>query len=609
MRLILIIALLLIGADTVVAQNQPENLTERFRLADQYQRSGQLDRAVTILEDLLAEAPHSQPIFDRLRTAYLSVNRFDDAIQLVEDRMASTSRTPALLAELGSIHFSAGRPDDARILWEEAERVGAGSQQTYRLLHNVYFRNRLWEDARDVLLTAREGLGLPGAFGVELAELYGRTNQFTESVQEWVMLLEEDPSRLNFVQSRLGRLIEVGDTGDVYRRELDRLIRRDPSQLTIRRLAGWLAAETGDFEDGLNHFRAIDRLGQESGESLFAFAESALQADALDVAQQAYDIILENHPDSPTAPATLLSSALLFEKRAEDAGEYLRPGPFSEEALNRYNQFRTDFGHHPAAPTATLRLANLYRDVFRDFEEAETLLRDLLELNLARNTRADIQLELGELLIRQGRLTHARAVLRQVDADQRTGDRAENARLALAELDFFDGNFEAAHSRVRAMHRNPATNVANNAIDLRLLISEHTGPDSLSQALRIFARSELLQRQYQLEEALETLDTLFTSHSTHQIIPIAHFRRAEALRSLLRPDEAVAELDILISSFPESHLVDRSLFLRAEIHERDREDYRAALDDYTELLTKYPGSPLAPEARSRARMLHNSHPL
>lgn len=609
MRLILIIAFLLTGTASVSAQVNSDNMTERFRLADQYQRAGQLDRAVTVLEDLLAEAPSSTPVFDRLRNAYLSANRFDDAIRLIEERMTLGGRTPALLAELGSAYFSAGQPDEARTVWNEALQVGTGSPQTYRVLYTVYFRNRLWEDARDVLLEGRERLRQPGLFGLELAELFGRTNQHVESLHEWVNLLEEDSSRISFVQSRMGRLLEQSEAGNVYRQELDRLIRRDPTRLSLRRLAGWMASETGDFAEGLNHIRAVDRLAQESGESLFSFAESALQAHALDEALQAYDIILENHQDSPTAPAALMSSALLFEKRAIDAGEHLQPGPFAEEARDRYVRFMTHYGHHAAAPTAILRLANLHRDVFRDFPEAETLLRNLLERQLTPNTRAEIQLELGELLIRQGRIAHARAAFRQVDADQRTGDRAERARLALAELDFFEGNFDASLSRAQAMHRNPATNVANNAIDMRLLISEHTGPDSLSSALRMFARSQLLQRQYLLEDALQTLDTLLQSYGGHSIIPIARYRRAEALRNLLRPEEAVAELSILIASFQESHLIDRSLFLRAEIHERDRDDYRAAFDGYTELLTRFPGSPLAPEARSRARIIQSRHAL
>ena len=75
------------------------------------------------------------------------------------------------------------------------------------------------------------------------------------------------------------------------------------------------------------------------------------------------------------------------------------------------------------------------------------------------------------------------------------------------------------------------------------------------------------------------------------------------LRALGRFDDALAVLTAFPEQFPDSYLADRSLFTVGEIHERDRGDAGRAMAAYADLLARYPGSLLAPEARARIRRL------
>jgi cellulose synthase operon protein C len=615
-----LLAVLLAFAPAGQAQGVPppppeaDGAAARFQLADAFIRQQQFDRAIAVLEDLLAEQPGAFPVFDRLKTAYLGARRYDDAARLVEGQMAHTGRTPVMFAELGAIHLAAGRRAEADAAWRQAVAAAPDHVQTYRTLYAVLVQQRLWEEARDALLEGRRRLRQQDLFRLELADLHARSGGYAEALEEWAAVLGEDPARFSFVQARMSRLLDQDGAAGAFREALDRLIRREPMRLPYRRLAAWLASETGAFDAALDHTRALDRLGQERGESLLAFAETAQQAGALDASGRAYDLLLELHADTPSGAMALLAAGRLAEARAREAGEEAAAArgeaeglPHYTRARERYAAFLEVHARHPAAPQAMQQLARLERDVFRDYDAAERLLAAALA-GVPPEASGPARLALGEVAILRGDLRRARLAFQQVESELRTGEPAERARLELALLDFYEGNHEMALARVEAMTRNTATDVANNAIDLRLLLSENQGPDSLSTPLRQFAQAELLHRQRRPAEALAALDGLIAQHAEHALADELHFRRGQALRTLGRSREAHAVLAALPEQFPESYLADRALFVAAEVQERDLADPDAAATAYTRFLVRYPGSLLAPEARARARRLRGDRP-
>ncbi len=591
-------------------QNAADPATAKFRLADAYLRAGQSERALALLEDLHAADPGSFAVYDKLKEAYVTVKQYDDALALIESRMQLTAPTPNLLAEAGRLHVLKGDLEAAERTWQAALDAAPDNPSTYRQVYAAEVEARLYEQARDVLLQGRERLGDPALYQVELADLYGRTNQHEEAMAEYAALLTADPQQLGFVQSRIGRLLEGDGAAPAFTAAVERLIRREPLVMPYRELAAWLYAETGDFAAALDATRALDRLRGEQGQSLYAFADAALNAEAYDEALQSYEIILERHGDGPIAPLALLSTALLYElrgqqhgERAFDAGGNRIPAADYDLALERYGAFLRQYPTHPSEPVALRRLAGLQKDVFRDYGQAEALLRDVLARFPNGPVAAQARLDLGEVALLRDDLGAARAAFTQVEESERIGESAELARLELARLEFYEGHFDMATTRAQAMNRNTATDVANDAIALKLLLSENSGPDSTSAALRTFARAQLLQRQQRPALALDAVDELLAAYPEHALADDAHFLRAEILRALGRFDDALALLTAFPEQFPDSYLTDRSLFTVGEIHERDRADPQAAMAAYADLLARFPGSLLAPEARARIRRL------
>src|SRR5690606_33533852 len=334
-------------------------------------------------------------------------------------------------------------------------------------------------------------------------------------------------------------LLEGEGAPEAFAAATARAVRQNPLSHPLRALDAWIALARGDYAAALDANTAIDRLQSEEGQSLYGFAEAAIVGGAYDEAERALAYVLERHPDGAMAPLALYARAGLVERRAEAAGERAfdgdgerRPAPLYEQALADYTDFAARFPQRPEAADALARAAELQRRVFRDYDAAEALLRDLAARPGDPARAGQARLDLGRVALQRGDLDAARAAFAQVEERLRIGPLAEQARLELARLDFYAGDFDGARARVEAMNENTATDVANDAIGLKLLLRETAGPDSLSTPRRLYARAALLDRRQRPADALAALDELAAAAPGHPLADEADFLRIQALRAL-----------------------------------------------------------------------------
>lgn len=604
-----VVTVLVAGVPDARAQAMDSTQVARFQLADAYLRAGQYDNAIGLLEDLYHASPGTYVFYDKLKQAYESVKRYDDAIALVDERLGQ-DRNPVLLSEKARLIYLGGDDQRAYETWDAALAALPGDQNTYRIVYQALLDVRQFERAIDVLARAREALADPTAFQADLAYLYSLTGQHEQAMTEYLNLLAANEQQLGFVRSRLSRFIEQEEALRSSIGATARAVRDAPLNRAYRELLGWLYIEDGRYAEALDAYRAIDRLEREEGQTLFGFAQIASDAAAYDVALEAYEEILSRHPDAPTAPQALIGVGYMHEQwgrhseeRAFDERGQRQPAPHFEKALETYRSFLRSYPNHPAYPEVLRRIGHLQQDVFFDLGEAESTLQEVLARYPNTDAANQAEFDLGRAAILRGNLEEARVRLTRLEERLHTGELAEQARYELALLHFYNGEFDAAQTLAEVMDVNTSTDVANDAIELKVVLIENKGPDSLNTPLRTYARARLLLRQRQAQTALDTLDTLLERVGNHPIADETRFLRATALREMGQARDAFEAFAEIPLTHPKSFLADRSLFEAAEIQERALNDRTGALETYARLLDQYPGSLLANEARLRIRRL------
>lgn len=585
----------------------------KFLLASTYMKSGQFERAIPVLEDLYADDPGTNAYFLRLKEAYSEMKRYADALHLVEQRIR-LGATPYLLAEKGALLIRMDEPDKAFAAWDEAIDLTPSRSLAYREVYRAMISVRMYEEAIDVLLRARRELDFPAAFRSELAELFSMTGRTAEAMSEYLEIVRESPDQQAYVRSRLTRMSE---NRDMYRDALpvvEQAVRKDPTNRPIRELAAWMYREAGSYDRALDANRAIDRLENEEGRVLFMFALNAADGQAFEYAFEALDDIVRWYPDSPTAVSAVLTRADLLNIMGELANESAFdekgnriPAEHFDAALATYRSFIQDYPADPRIPDVLWRMATLQLDHFHELGEAESLLKEIVATypQSDRTNRARYDLAVIQLL--RGDLGGARLSFDGLENELRIGELAERSRFEMALLAYYEGHFESALTLVDALDQNTSTDVANDAIELKVLIRENRGPDTLDTALRGYAKAELASRQRRYEESLVILDQLKLTFPSHPLIDEIGYRRAEALENLGRFKESQTAFEEVATEFPDSYLADRSLFAAARIYDEHLGDPAAAIEAYSNVLLRYPGTLLAPEIRSRIRKLRGDH--
>lgn len=583
-------------------QSDGERLA-RFQMAESYLRAGQIDRAIPLLEGVYAEDPSSFIYFDRLKQAYEDAKRYEEAVALIE-RHEAGAPSPPLRAEKARMIFLSGDDAGAYEVWEEAVNLAPESRGTYVAVYRSLVDARLLDRAIDVLSRARGVLG-DDAFRNDLGMLYMATGRYEDGIREQLAMLREDERRMNSIIGTLSRYSEQPEALAAATRVTEEAVREDPLVRGFRELLSWLYLETGNYHGALNESRAIDRLERQEGRVLLGFAQRAVNASAFEAAAEAYEDVIDRYGQTSIMPHALLGRATLHERWAQALEEQAAPteeiSTHIDRALDAYRMLAERFPSHPSYPQVRHAQGRLLLDGVGDLDAAAQAFRDVINRFPRSSEAGEAEFQLARIATLRGNLEDARIGFSRIVDEHRIGDLAERARMEVARVHFFRSEFEAARAMLDVLDVNTSTDVANDALELKVVILENRGPDSLNTALSRFASASLLAEQGRHQDALGDLDDLLNKFGRHGIADEARFLRARSLAELgLSVDAAEAFVEVA-AYHPNSHLADRALFEASILQYRRLNDPASAAQTLTRLLTEYPGSMFIQQARSLLR--------
>ena len=596
-----------ITAAPVHAQQSDSTQIRRFQRANTLERAGETEKAIALLEDLYDEAPQNTAFYRKLKDTYESVKRYDDALRLLEDRMGGSPTVP-YLTEKGRLQYLNGTIQTANETWDRAIRLAPQEAGTYRTVYETLIDLRHFRKAIDVLKAGREALDRAGAFRTELAYLYGLDGQFERAMQEYVRLLDNSPQRVNYVRNRLETFVEQDQGIAASIEVLQETVRESPLNLAYRQLLAWLHMEQNDYAAAYDVYRAIDRLQEKEGTVLYTFAQKAADAQQYDVATQAAEVVLERYPDAKVAPNVQKALGDFYRKWAEletDTTSAAQDSARYDQARTAYETFLQSYPSHPEYPQGLLQLGTLQLDAYYALDEAENTFNQLSSNHPQTTAAEQAQYHLARIALFRDNLERARLLFSRLASSAQGSDLADRARYELALLHFYQGEFDAALARAEATSKNPAADVANDAIELTSLLQGNRGPDSLNTALQTFARARLYNRQRVYGKALTQLDSLLLSHPRHPLADNARFQSGKI--HLARRDTAAAieAFRAVPERHPRSPFADRSLFRAGKLLESSGRPAEA-MSAYNRLLSEYPKSLLAGEVRGRLRVLQQT---
>jgi len=589
------IALPLLAITSARAQQDPKT---QMQLGINYFQQEEFDKAAETLEQLLKTNPGERNAYNYLYAAYSRLGDFKRA-----ENMA--------------VYLSKKFPEDIQFEIDQAVSLRQQNKETKALsvfeeiFKKLPFdRNRLLTYAFCFQIRAENDYAIrvyeqgarqlnnPAAFTLELAELYRATGQKSRMVVNYLEYLVKNPQQMGHIQKQLQSNIDAEDF-EMFREKLMAALQKYPDDLQLPELAIWYFVQQKDFSLAFVQARAIDNRKKEGGSRLLALAATATENRDYAAADDIYRYLIEAGPAQPVwfdARINRLENSQLMLER-DRAGRELWA-----QLAEQYRLVIADVRHPNLSLPLKKGLAHILAYELGRFEEGIQLLEEAIAGPGDARRRAEAKLELADLFLLTDELWEAQLLYGQVDKDYIEDVIGQEARLRNARLSYYRFDFEWSQAQLDILKAGTTHKIANDAMELSLLIADNFNLDTSQVPLMNFARAELMMKRQQYDSALRAFDVMLIELPDHSLRDEVWFRKASIQEKTGDLSGARQSYEVLLKDHPKDILADDALIALAGLSEREGKS-EEALSLYQKLLEEYPDSLFTVDARRRFRDL------
>ena len=598
-------------ASPALTPEQQEALHTGMLELRQLERTGDRAGAIRKGEELLRKFPGNRRIEDSLLNLYRVMRREDDLVRLLRARVDREPNDLEAVRDLAAILLAHEDLEGGVAVLRQHIAANPRDENRYRVAGALLASRDQVPMALQIYREGREAIGVPSLFAAESAQMEIERGNYAGAIEEY-LLLATDPERRPRVWREVAMLLQRVDDREAILTRIEDMRRKHPRSPAIQDIAAMAFLESGRYPQALAAIREADQYADDQGEHLLDFGRTALQGSGPDslsiergeVGVDALELLTQTHPQSNLVPeATRLAAEGLVRLARQ------RPGSSEREALLRRAVRIVDANERklqvPQLANQVLALKGmiLLEDLGDPAGAKEVFERVARQLQHTGEPDQLIRVQIALCDAALGRLDQARASLHEiVQADSAAlapspfpGHRRPNqpqhvgwsrARYYLAEFDLMDGKYEEAKTGFAALaEESPEDRLANDCLDLALLLNETQGVDPALPRFGSYRRALLLRDRPAMRQELTAL-VQEQPHST--LVPIALFELGGVLAEDREPDAALERYQQLLDQHPDHRLAPRSLEAIGDLQMRVLGRPDLALASYEKLLLGYP---------------------
>jgi len=227
----------------------------------------------------------------------------------------------------------------------------------------------------------------------------------------------------------------------------------------------------------------------------------------------------------------------------------------------------------------------------------------MLKLPLNEFQNGYVKTKLADVLVFTNQFNTALIYYTQVQNSLKNHEIGQTARFKIAQTSYFKGDFEWAQSQLKVLKNSTSQLIANDALNLNLLITDNIAKDSLRTALKKYAVAELLSFQNKNQQAIDTLQVILDNFKGHSIEDEALFKQAELFTKLNEFEKAKVNYLQITALKKDDILADNAHYYLAELFLNELNDIEMAKKYYQIIIFEYPSSIFLVDARKKYRSL------
>ncbi|RKS01300.1 tetratricopeptide repeat protein [Flavobacterium sp. 102] len=565
------------------------------QLANNYFDRGEFEKALVSYEELLKAQQGNSNYFQKVIECYQQLQQFDKAEKAIQERLDKYKQS-SLLIELGFNFQLQKNQEKANKQYNQAiDRIKKNANEAYGLAY-TFERKALFDYALLAYKTALE-IDPRLSFNFQMAMLYGQKGETDLMIETYLMEANLNPQNLPIIQNQLSRFMtEDGDENFNNSLKKALLIRTQKTQDVFwNDFLSWYFVQQKEYGKAFIQQKAIYKRNPESFGNIVNLGEMAIEDNDQDSAKEILTFVLENTND---LELLIQAHSYLMEMKIDHATDKDYVAITAE-----LDQLIKEFGVSPY----TLSLLELEAD-FTAFhlnnpEKAKAILKNAMEMPLNRYQTAAIKMQLADILLLEEKYNQALIYYSQVGEDMGGDITGQEAQLKTAKTSYFKGDFEWATHQLKVLKSAASQLIANDALDLFLLISDNTVEDSTQIALKKFARADFLLYQNKKAESLAQFQLILKEHKGEEIEPVTLLRIGKTYEKMGDFTKALENYNAIVTHHKECIYIDEALYYSAEIYNTNLSDVEKAKPLYEEIIFKHEDSIFFVDSRNKYRKL------
>ncbi|WP_394355061.1 tetratricopeptide repeat protein [Maribacter aquimaris] len=566
-------------------------------LAKQYFNDGDFGKAVVFYEKLVKKNPRRTDYSDGLIACYQQLERYSDVEDFLLEKIGQGNTHPILLIQLGYNHALQNAPEKAAEYYQQAlldiERnpnYGYAIAQRFQEYSLLDYTLSAYKKAMELNPTLD--------YNYQMARIYGEQGNIDKMYDSYLNLLVNGKTSKSNVLRSIDDFISADPENEnniKLKKVLLKHAQQDPD-LLWNDLLSWLFVQQKQYNSAFRQEKAIfKRLDGGTIQRLENLGNLALNDNETEIAKSIFEYISEKSVDEIiklNAQLNLIDIQLLEENKKNLTG------------IDQ--QFKDLIATH-GYKSQTLQLQIAYANflTFRQDspEPAIGILKNCLELPLNTRGKAYVKLALGDILVFDKKFNEALIYFSQVQKSLKNDVLGQNARFKVAQTSFYKGDFDWALTQLKVLRSSTSQLIANDAMQLSLLIADNSLEDSTQIALKKYARADLLAYQKKTKEAIAVLDDILQNHKGEKIEDEALLKQGELLVGLKDYEAAKFNYQKITEFYANDILADDALFALGELYRNVLNEPEKAKEQYEKIIYNYQDSYYFPQARKNFRML------
>lgn len=567
------------------------------KLAQSYYIKGEYEKAIMLYRPLYENNPIRRDYFKNLLSSYQQIEKFDIADSLIQDQIRKFPKQTYLNIEIGYNYELQKQFEKAKIYYNKAIDEVRLNPNSGFMIGETFRQNHLLDEA---LLSYQIAKANNPKLTTEFneAQIYGEKGDLDLMFDAYLDLIEKNEKYYETIQRYIALFITddpTNNTNIIFKKHVLKRAQNNPND-SWNILLSWLYMQQNEYDKAFVQEKSLFKRNPISLERIREVGTISYENKDFKTADNCFAFIIENSIDKSEQ-----LEAQIYLLQIQD---YYVNAKTERIAINqKYQKLIDEYGTNPNTISLQIAYANFLSFSFDQPEKGIEVLENALPLAPNKFEKGKIKINLADILVYTNQFNQALILYSQVQSDLTNSTLAQTARFKVAQTSYFKGDFKWAQTQLKVLKSSTSQLTSNDAIDLNLVIANNTANDSIQDALKLYAKADLLAYQNKNELAIQILDSVLVHFKGHEIEDDAFYKQAELYTKTNNYELAESNyLKIMTISF-DGVLRDDACYSLAELYNYKMDYPEKAKEMYQKIIFEFPSSIYLVDARKKFRIL------